>query len=175
MNKVLFLVILSFVLCNCSSVNQNKIDEVDVLQKKLNALEFSYNNIDTLAVEGALKRYKENLSMIKKYYNDTVDKDFVYLINKYKGIKKAGKSLSKKDRRDISTNIKITKHQLNTLSIDLESDVIPADSIDYFIKVEGDKINKLNGHISNYILICDEVIQLDTTLSSKVQKLLNKN
>jgi len=175
MIRFLFFLIIPFVLCNCSSINENELEEVSTLQKKINALEFSFNNIDTLAIEEALRRYRENLTMIKKYYNDTVDKEFVQLINKYKGIKKAGKSLSKKDRMDIASNIKITKQQLHTLSIDLEADVLPLDSIPYFIKVEGEKINKLSKDISNYILICDEVILLDTTLSSKVKNLLTDN
>ena len=111
--------------------------------------------------------------MIKKYYNDTVNKEFVHIMNRYKGIKKAGKNISKKDRNDIQTNLKITKNQLHNLSLDLESDILPADSIPYFIKMENEKVVKLNDDISNYILICDEIIMLDTTLSSKVISLIN--
>lgn len=178
MIRAFFFLTISFVTYSCSlefgsSNNSNDMKEVDDLQRKLNALEFSFKSIDTIAVETALIRYRENLTMIKKYYNDTVDKEFVQLINKYKGIKKAGKNISKKDRKDISTNIKITKNQLHNLSLDLDSDILPKDSISYFIKMESDKINKLNKDISNYILICDEVIQLDTSLSSKVRDLVN--
>jgi len=172
---LILIIVFSIFSCssNGSSSNENALNEVENLQRKLNALEFSFNSIDTVGVENALKRYKENLSMIKKYYNDTVDKEFVHLMNRYKGIKKAGKNISKKDRRDIFTNLKITKSQLHNLSLDLDSDILPKDSIAYFIKMEGDKISKLNADISNYILTCDEVVQLDNKLSSKVRGLIN--
>ena len=170
---IFILSIYSCSLKNGSSKNEDVIAEVENLQRKLNALEFSFNSIDTVSVEEALKRYKQNLSMIKKYYNDTVNKEFVHIMNRYKGIKKAGKNISKKDRNDIQTNLKITKNQLHNLSLDLESDILPADSIAYFIKMENEKVVKLNADISNYILICDEIIMLDTTLSSKVISLIN--
>ena len=170
---IFILSIYSCSLKNGSSKNEDVIAEVENLQRKLNALEFSFNSIDTVSVEEALKRYKENLSMIKKYYNDTVNKEFVHIMNRYKGIKKARKNISKKDRNDIQTNLKITKNQLHNLSLDLESDILPADSIPYFIKMENEKVVKLNDDISNYILICDEIIMLDTTLSSKVISLIN--
>lgn len=178
MIRALLTLLITLTIFSCSSnfgssSNENELNEVEDLQRKLNALEFSFNSIDTVAVEAALRRYKENLTMIKKYYNDTVDKEFVHLMNRYKGIKKAGKNISKKDRKDIFTNLKITKNQLHNLSLDLDAGILPQDSIAYFIKMEGDKIIKLNNDISNYILICDEVTHLDTTLSSKVKGLIN--
>ena len=173
MVRALLLLILPIVLCFCSSKNTEEIQEVNALQQKLYALEFSFNTIDTIAVDDAIKDYRKNLALIKKYYNDTVDKDFVQLMNKYKGIKKAGRNLSKKDRKDISTNIKITKHQLHNLLIEIESGAMPKDSISYFVNAEGDKINKINKDVTSYVLTCNEVILLDTTLSRKVQDLLN--
>ena len=54
-------------------------------------------------------------------------------MNRYKGIKKVGKTFLKRIVM-IFKPFKITKNQLHNLSLDLESDILPVDSIAYFIK-----------------------------------------
>ena len=65
MIRAFFFLIISFVTYSCSlefgsSNNSNDMKEVEDLQRKLNALEFSFKSIDTIAVETALIRYIKN-------------------------------------------------------------------------------------------------------------------
>ena len=113
------------------------------------------------------------MSRIKKYYHlDTVDRDFVQLMNSYKTIKKGGKGLDK-DALNIQSNITTMKQQLSNLKADLENQLLAQDSIQFYLSNEELNLNFLNEDISNYVLTCDAILSLDDSLSNKVKALIN--
>ena len=96
-------------------VFHDEINEVISLQTKLEALNQSFYNVEKDKVNKAKKEYDKNIKQIKKYYfTDTVDVDFVQLMNTYKGIKKLTKSFAK-DYNNISSNLITMKKQKKIL------------------------------------------------------------
>ena len=86
---ILVLVFVPFFLLSCSSNIKKELGQVDELVFELTALEDSFLSVEKNKVDEAVKDYKYNMSRIKKYYHlDTVDRDFVQLMNSYKTIKK---------------------------------------------------------------------------------------
>ena len=113
------------------------------------------------------------MSQIKKYYyTDTVEKEFVQLMNAYKGIKKGGKGLSNQ-AENINANLTTMKQQLNYLKSDLENQLIMEDSALLFISIEERNLSLLKESITSYILDCDAILTLDDSLSFKVRSLIN--
>ena len=166
-------ILLCLFISSCYSLYDDEINEVISLQTKLEALNQSFYNVEKDKVNKAKKEYDKNIKQIKKYYfTDTVDVDFVQLMNTYKGIKKLTKSFAK-DYNNISSNLITMKKQLENLKHDLEKNVFSIDSIGFFIEVEQNNINKLNENVSSFVIKCDDVIKIDDSLSSKVRSLIN--
>ena len=171
--KNLVLVFVPFFLLSCSSNIKKELGQVNELVFELTALEDSFLSVERNKVDEAVKDYKYNMSRIKKYYHlDTVDRDFVQLMNSYKTIKKGGKGLDK-DALNIQSNITTMKQQLSNLKADLENQLLAQDSIQFYLSNEELNLNFLNEDISNYVLTCDAILSLDDSLSNKVKALIN--
>tara|TARA_B110000438_G_scaffold245753_1_gene246952 strand:- start:31 stop:591 length:561 start_codon:yes stop_codon:yes gene_type:complete len=172
MNKIVF--VLSFLLFfSCASNFNEQINKVSELQFDLTSLENSFYSIDQQKVDAAIEEYKHNMSQIKKYYyTDTVEKEFVQLMNSYKSIKKGGKGLSK-EAENINSNLTTMKQQLSFLKADLENQLLLKDSALFYITNEERNFNLLNENITNYIIECESILSLDDSLAIKVRYLIN--
>jgi len=169
--EFLFLLVILFVSCTANLNEQ--LNTVSELEFELLSLESSYNTVDQQKVGDAISEYKHNMSQIKKYYyTDTVEKEFVQLMNAYKGIKKGGKGLSNQ-AENINANLTTMKQQLNYLKSDLENQLIMEDSALLFISNEERNLSLLKESITSYILDCDAILTLDDSLSFKVRSLIN--
>mgnify|MGYP006143683497 FL=1 len=162
-----------FLFFSCASNFNEQIIKVSELEFNLISLENSFHSVDQQKVDDAIKAYQHNMSQIKKYYYaDTVEKEFVQLMNSYKAIKKGGKGLSKKVE-NINSNIITMKQQLSYLKADLENQLLVKDSALFYISNEEHNLNLLNENITDYVLECDVILSLDDSLAIKVKALIN--
>ena len=162
-----------FLFFSCASNFNEQIIKVSELEFNLISLENSFHAVDQQKVDAAIKAYKHNMSQIKKYYYaDTVEKEFVQLMNSYKAIKKGGKGLTKK-MENINTNIITMKQQLSYLKSDLENQLLVKDSALFYISNEEHNLNLLNENITDFVIECDVILSLDDSLSTKVKALIN--
>jgi len=172
MKSIIFSVaVLLFV--GCSVDYKQELAELGELEFYLQSMENSFESVDQKQVDKAVEAYKHNISQIKKYYNaDTVEKEFVQIINKYKGIKKGSKGLSG-DVENIHSNLTTMTKQLSNLRADIENGLLNKDSVAQYLANEKGNLNQLNENISNYVLTCDAIVFLDDSLSNKVRGLIN--
>ena len=172
MNKIILLFSF-FLFFSCASNSKEQLVKVSELEFDLISLENSFHSVDKQKVDDAIKAYKHNMSQIKKYYyTDTVEKEFVQLMNSYKAIKRGGKGLSN-ELENINSNLTTMKQQLSYLKSDLENQLLVKDSALLFISNEERNLNLLNEKITNYIIECDAILSLDDSLSIKVRSLIN--
>ncbi len=169
--KELTIVIFSFLVFSCTSKYKKEVDVVSELQVHLIGMETTFIASEKEKVDNAIKTYHSNMAEIKRHYIDTVNFEFVNLVNKYKGIKKEASGLDQ-DHQNIASNLITMKQQLSNLKIDLNNELIPKDSVSYFIDEEDKKIISLKEDISSYVLSCEYIIDLDDSLSEKVSNLL---
>ena len=171
--KSILLVLSVFFLLGCSVDYKQELADLGEFEFYLKSMENSFEAVDKEKVNKAVKAYKHNISQLKKYYYaDTVEKEFVQLVNKYKGIKKGSKGLSRDDE-NIQSNLTTMTKQLSSLRTDIENGLLNKDSIQQYLLNEKGNLNQLNDNISNYVLACDAIVFLDDSLSNKVRDLIN--
>ena len=173
MRKTVLFIVVLFLFSGCSPDYKEEIAELGELEFYLESLKNSFESVNQKQVDKAIKAYKHNISQIKKYYHtDTVEKEFVQLINKYKGIKNGSKGLSE-NLKNIQSNLTTMTKQLNNLRTDVENGLLVKDSIVQYLINEKENLNQLSNNISNYLGTCDAIVSLDDSLSSKVRDLIN--
>jgi hypothetical protein len=136
--KKLFYFLFIGILFSCSSKEEKNLNTI-----KTNFLtaKQQFESIDPNLVTNAVNGYKSNLKLVKKCV-DSVEKDFVKNINKYKLIKKSAPTffniynLSKR-------NIVLEEKQIEFLMYDIKNQLIDNDSITSFLKIEEKNVKKI--------------------------------
>ena len=141
MNKFLYVLIFLFT-CSCSN---NQKERIDILESKLSNLEKSFSEVNSSKVTKAYNGYKENIELVKSCV-DTLEKSFSIRMNNYKGLKKtcpqflATFSIAKK-------NLQNQIIQIQNLNLDLENKLIPVDSINIYLDLEEENIQKISDDV----------------------------
>ena len=144
----------------CSNPNKEHIETVKSMQTELQGYEDAVVVLDAQKIRDMQHEYNLTMNVIKeKYISDTavgVDQKFGRMANLYKGIKKSkGFPVS---QENCLNEIATEKTQLENLLDDLENqDITNPDSVEYFISLERDAMNKIklvaNTLESNYTIL----------------------
>ena len=168
--RILFLLLCASFLNGCSS---SQTDEVGDLQINLIRLETIFNDIELSAFDIACGGYEENMDLIKKRCMDSVSSIFVSSVNRYKTIKKSKEEFIL-NYKLLSKNIQLEKSQLKWFKQDIDNQLIPLDSISFFIEMEQQNIYKISDQTNNVASMFDEIISIHDELYPKI-KILAKN
>ena len=138
----LFNVLIFLFLLGCSN---NQSERINMFRIKLANLEKSFLELNLNKVNNAYTGYKENIDLVRSCV-DTLEKSFSIRMNNYKGLKKTCPkflstfSIAKKNLED-------QIFQVQNLSKDLEHNLIPIDSINVYLDLESENIQKISDDV----------------------------
>ena len=163
MNKFLYVLIFLFT-CSCSN---NQKERIDILESKLSNLEKSFSEVNSSKVSKAYNGYKENIELVKSCV-DTLEKSFSIRMNNYKGLKKtcpqflATFSIAKK-------NLQNQIIQIQNLNLDLENKLIPVDSINIYLDLEEENIQKISDDVLELLEIYEFISSVSDSLYEPIK------
>ena len=167
--KYLKLIVVFLVLVSCSNKGEK---QANALLSKSFFLEKSINEINTIHVENAFSKYQDNIELVKKCVS-TIENEFARRMNNYKGLKRACPSfltnygLTKR-------NLEIEINQLKTLKLDLANNLVPGDSIPYYLEMEKKNIQKISDDLLDILNLYDFVISTNDSLYLPIKNFANK-
>lgn len=167
--KYLKLILVLFVFIGCSKQGEKQANE---LLSKSFFLQKSINEINTVHVENAFSKYQDNIDLVKKCVS-TIENEFARRMNNYKGLKKACPNLL--------TNYDLTKrnleneiNQIKMLKSDLSNNLIPLDSILFYIEMEEKNLQKISDDLLDVLNLYDFVISTDDSLYLPIKNFAEK-
>ena len=167
--KYLKLFVVFLVLVGCSNTGEK---QANVLLSKSFFLEKSINELNTNLVQNAFLKYQENIELVKKCVR-TIENEFARRMNNYKGLKKACPSFLTNynlTKRNLETEI----NQLKMLKLDLSNNLIPSDSIIYYIEMEEINLQKISDDLIDIINLYDFVISTNDSLYLPIKNFAEK-
>lgn len=157
--KYLKLIVVFLVLISCSNKGEK---EANALLSKSFFLEKSIKEINTINVQDAFSKYQQNIELVKKCVN-AIENEFARRMNNYKGLKRACPNfLTSYDltKRNLETEI----NQLKMLRLDLSNNLVPKDSIRYYIEMEEKNVQKISDDLLDVLTLYDFVISTSDSL-----------
>ena len=169
--RICFLFILIVMLNSCSSSN-----DIDINNQlfKLSSLESIFNEIAIDNFEKACDGYDENMHLIKLNCLDSISNNFVNSVNRYKVIKKTKDSFIL-NYQLLSKNLLLEQTQLKFLEQDISKDLIPLDSIVFFLEKEKQNLNTISDEMNNVVTLYKEIIDTHDSLYFVIKKLAKNN
>jgi hypothetical protein len=156
---------------SCSSSNENELNDHLF---KLTSLENIFNEIEIEAFEKACDGYDENMDLIQLYCTDSISIKFVTSVNQYKVIKKSKDSFIL-NYQLLSKNLQLEKTQLKFLEQDINNDLIPLDSIVFFLDKEKLNLGTISDEMNNVVSLYDEIIVTHDSLYLGIKELAKNN
>ena len=163
MNK-LFNVLIFLSLIGCSN---NQSERIDMFRIKLANLEKSFLELNLNKVNNAYTGYKENIDLVRSCV-DTLEKSFSIRMNNYKGLKKTCPkflstfSIAKK-------NLENQIFQIQNLSKDLEHNLIPVDSINVYLELESENIQKISDEVLELLELYEFINSVSDSLYEPIK------
>tara|TARA_B100000780_G_C20907135_1_gene361084 strand:- start:133 stop:660 length:528 start_codon:yes stop_codon:yes gene_type:complete len=157
--KYLKLIVVFLVLISCSNKGEK---EANALLSKSFFLEKSIKEINTINVQDAFSKYQKNIELVKKCVN-AIENEFARRMNNYKGLKRACPNfLTSYDltKKNLETEI----NQLKMLRLDLSNNLVPKDSIRYYIEMEEKNVQKISDDLLDVLTLYDFVISTSDSL-----------
>ena len=157
--KYLKLIVFFLVLISCSNKGEK---EANALLSKSFFLEKSIKEINTINVQDAFSKYQQNIELVKKCVN-AIENEFARRMNNYKGLKRACPNfLTSYDltKKNLETEI----NQLKMLRLDLSNNLVPTDSIPYYIEMEEKNVQKISDDLLDVLTLYDFVISTSDSL-----------
>jgi len=157
--KYLKLIVVFLVLISCSNKGEK---EANALLSKSFFLEKSIKEINTINVQDAFSKYQQNIELVKKCVN-AIENEFARRMNNYKGLKRACPNfLTSYDltKKNLETEI----NQLKMLRLDLSNNLVPKDSIRYYIEMEEKNVQKISDDLLDVLTLYDFVISTSDSL-----------
>ena len=157
--KYLKLIVFFLVLISCSNKGEK---EANALLSKSFFLEKNIKEINTINVQDAFSKYQKNIELVKKCVN-AIENEFARRMNNYKGLKRACPNfLTSYDltKKNLETEI----NQLKMLRLDLSNNLVPTDSIPYYIEMEEKNVQKISDDLLDVLTLYDFVISTSDSL-----------
>jgi len=167
--KYFKLIVVFLVLVGCSNKGEK---QVNALLSKSFFLEKSINEINTTRVHNAFSKFQDNIELVKKCVS-TIENEFARRMNNYKGLKKACPNFL--------TNYGLTKRnleaeisQLKMLKLDFSNNLIPSDSILYYIEMEKKNLQKISDDLLDILNLYDFVTSTNDSLYLPIKNFAEK-
>jgi len=157
--KYLRFIFVFSVLASCSNNDEKQANSI--LSKSL-ILEKSINEINPMNVQDAFTKYKKNIELVKKCVN-SIENEFARRMNNYKGLKRAcptflsNYNLTKK-------NLESQLSQLKLFKLDLSNNLIPKDSISYYLQMEEKNVQKISDDLLDILNLYEFVTSTNDSL-----------
>lgn len=159
--KTFFLAFAVVAFAACSNNPFSKeIEQVEALETDLSVAQAKIDSIDFDNLTELSTKASEQLSYIQKNYRDTLSKDLASMLGFYKSTYRNMQKLMNRVRKT-DEELQNSKTQLNNLKADLSNQLIPADSVSFYIKEEAEVAQEIKNatnewpaaqarYISNY-------------------------
>tara|TARA_B110000003_G_scaffold203643_1_gene202347 strand:+ start:154 stop:672 length:519 start_codon:yes stop_codon:yes gene_type:complete len=169
--RICFFFIVLLTLNSCSSSSGK---EINNQLFKLSSLKSIFNQIEIDNFEKACDGYYENMNLIKLNCLDSISNNFVNSVNRYKVIKKSKDSFIL-NYQLLSKNLTLEQTQLHFLEQDITNDLIPLDSIVFFLEKEKQNLNTISDEMNNVVSLYDEIINTHDSLYLVIKELAKNN
>lgn len=167
--KYLIGLLSTLLLLSCSSIDQNALNNVEQLEKRVDNLQKEFSNIDHAALKNAKKQYDESLYYIKKYYyKDTIDTQFMNSLDYYKNIKISTKVINK-NKDLISENFEVVNSQLSILTEDLNNTAIQGEKLKEALANETNNVNQLDSLVTYYSQNAETVLFVHDSIAGFIK------
>ena len=120
--------------CNTNPYS-SEIKHVDSLKVELNEAKMKLDSVDLKKLGELSSTATQQLSFIQKNYQDTMSKDLASLLGFYKQTYRNMQKLANKTQQTQEELVK-SEEQLENLSADLANELIPKDSVNFYIQRE---------------------------------------
>ena len=157
--KYLKLIVVFFVLVSCSNKGEK---QANTLLSKSFFFEKSINEVNIIDVQNVFSKYQENIELVKKCVN-SIENEFARRMNNYKGLKRAcptflsNYNLTKK-------NLESQLSQLKLFKLDLSNNLIPKDSISYYLQMEEKNVQKISDDLLDILNLYEFVTSTNDSL-----------
>jgi DNA polymerase I-like protein with 3'-5' exonuclease and polymerase domains len=173
-NLICFLLIASIGFTACKNNKHVKeIKAVDSLYTVIDSIEKTLASIDTNNIRLTYKTYSENINLLKKNFKDKKEDSVWSVMTTYGIIKKPLKSFIN-DYPDFYSEIEYSRHQLDSLKIDINAGNIKDDKIAEYTKTESEAVYNLKQQVEISVSTAKERLKLYDSLNPKVIKVIAK-
>ena len=169
--RIIFSIVSLILLTACSNP---EIKELKEQQLKLTSIESIVNEIELDRFEKACSGFDENMDLIHLFCADSISLKFVNSVNRYKIIKKSKDSFIL-NYKLLVRNLQLQKQQLKYLKQDVENNLIPSDSILFFLEKEKENLQSISDETNNVVSLYNEILIVHDSLYHSIKELAKNN
>lgn len=145
-NALIVLILPLFIMACRPGIDEAKLAKIDSLQQVLDSSQQKINVVDSTKIRDYAHHYFENLNYIKNKFNDTVETETAFFIDKYYGMRKAIKMIQQQ-YSTVSSELKISQKQLKLLKHDAEKGLLEDNQFDQYLELESKNVQQVRSAI----------------------------
>jgi hypothetical protein len=127
-------------------IDEAKVAKIDSLQTVLDSSQQKINTIDSAKMMDYTRHYFENIDYIKTKFNDTIDTETAFYIDKYYGMRKTMK-LMQNQYSSCVEELNTTQQQLKDLKFDAKEGLLEDQQFDKYFALESENVKKIKSFV----------------------------
>lgn len=146
-NALIILSLPLFLMACRPGIDEAKVAKIDSLQQIMDSSQQKVNALDSTKMMDYASHYFENIDYIKNKFNDTINTETAFFIDKYYGMRKKMK-LMQNQYSDNVEELKITQQQLKDLKYDAREGLLEEQQFDKYLALESENVRKIQSFIN---------------------------
>lgn len=142
-----FLIFFCWTSCQDEKVS-GRLTKVDYLLNRVDSVESTLTQTDTVAANANIKTVGELLGYIQKNYHDTMTKQTGFLMSDFHGSRKSFKRLLENYHKEYK-ELKYTRNQLNDLRSDITNQILNDTTFNRYYSAEKNAVDRLYESVQN--------------------------
>ncbi|MEX2380659.1 MAG: hypothetical protein WD530_07935 [Vicingaceae bacterium] len=175
MKNALILLSLPLFLMACRpGIEEAKLAQVDSLQTVLGSSQQIVNAMDSAKMMDYASHYFENIDYIKSTFNDTIDNETAFFIDKYYGLRKAMKLMQKQYQSNVE-ELKTIQQQLKDLKHDAKDGLLEEKQFDDYLRLEAENVRTVQGFVSQLQKAYEVSIPMYEEMNPSIDSLIEED
>lgn len=169
--KLLSISLLVFLTACQPAIDQAKVAKIDSLQQSIDSSQQMLAQLDTTMMFNYANHYFDNINYIKSTFNDTIETETAFFIDKYYGMRKTMK-LMQSQYHDNAEELQITKQQLSDLKHDAEEGLLEEKQFDKYLELESENVLKVKSLTNQLVDAYEATIPAYDEMNPKIDSLI---
>jgi hypothetical protein len=127
-------------------IDEAKVAKIDSLQAELDSSQQKISAIDSAKMMDYSRHYFENINYIKTKFNDTIETETAFYIDKYYGMRKTMK-LMQNQYSSCVEELNTTQQQLKDLKFDAKEGLLEDQQFDKYFALESENVKKIKSFV----------------------------
>ncbi|MFO8087927.1 MAG: hypothetical protein R6T91_09045 [Bacteroidales bacterium] len=168
---VLMAGLMIFLFACSSGEKKQRIEKIDSLTLTLDSVQKQISSLDSARIERNFQEIQKTNSLFDSIPDDKIDRE---LLNEQRSVERAFRAYLAKIG-EIKDDLQFSYNQLDSLTHDVEKDLVPEGKFDYYFNDEAEVDRRLKNYVSAIVQETDEALIKYDSIRMKVKEHLEEN